>query len=99
MKTEYGNIITPGSLEKTNEYLKMTKEEKENACIEIVSKAFARMKTNTTLDQRKRVMENVLDRSLRYLEDRDEFEQAQVILDLKNTIPKVFEVLSHNVEK
>lgn len=87
------HVITPGSLVNTLEYLNKSKEEKEKICLDLVEKAFKRMKVNAPLELKMENMLIVLDRSLKYLENREEYEQAQIILDLKNTVPEVFDKL------
>jgi hypothetical protein len=80
------NTISVKQLGLDEAYLLLPKDEKEMCCITIVEAALKHMKQPPTKKEKIEFMRMILTRSIEILEPQEEFENCQILLDLKNAL-------------
>ena len=80
-------ILRIKNLNLTYAYLKDTKENQEKVCLTILEKAFASFQVPETFERRADIVTKLLERSIKQLEEEQEFEECQILLDIQTYIP------------
>jgi len=86
-------IIRIKNLNLTYAYLNETDVRRKEMCHQILEQAFATMRAPASLDTKAKTLSNLLDRSIGVLERDEIFEEAQIILDIKNEVPEIIKKL------
>ena len=93
MERKHVDTLRIGNLNLTYAYLKEHKNRRNKICQTILFKAFDSFKVPETIDKKAEVVSALMDRSIKALEFEEIYEEAQIILEIKNQIPVIVEKL------
>jgi len=86
-------ILRIKSLKLTYSYLNESKVKRNRICRTIIENAFKTFSVPETIDRRAEVITKIIDKSIHQLEIEEEFEECQILSEVKSAIPKVVKSL------
>jgi len=93
------SIIRIGKLGLSQSFLSQTEEQRKKICLEILEKGFKHSDKRLGIERKREIISNLLVRSIKQLEIEESYEEANILLQIQNTIPIYVSILSTQNEE